>query len=107
MSASSETNKLDLADQKEIEAIWKEVNAKVLELAGGDPKKLQGSLSIDDVLHYIDDVQKVDEEKEEEYGAFKGTVELTLQCIGTVGGIVTDGVANVGNSKAHKSVIES
>ncbi|KAI1189668.1 hypothetical protein F5B17DRAFT_390131 [Nemania serpens] len=95
MNTSPEPNKLDLADQKEIEAIWKEVHAKVLELAGGDPRKVQGSLSIDDVLNYIDDVQKADEEKEEEYSAFKSTVELTLRCIGTVGGIVTDGVANV------------
>ncbi|KAI1153321.1 hypothetical protein F4825DRAFT_415644 [Nemania diffusa] len=95
MSASSEPAKIDLADQKEIEAIWKEVNAKVLELAGGDPKKVNQTLSIDDVLHYIDRVQKVDEAKAEEYGAFKNVVSQTLQFIGVVGGIVTDGVASV------------
>ncbi|KAI1129707.1 hypothetical protein F5Y10DRAFT_237803 [Nemania abortiva] len=95
MSASSEPGKIDLADQKEIEAIWKEVNAKVLELAGGDPKKAQRTLSIDDVLNYIDHVQKVDEAKAEKYGAFKNIVSQTLQCIGVVGGIVTEGVATV------------
>ncbi|KAJ8126198.1 hypothetical protein O1611_g7440 [Lasiodiplodia mahajangana] len=95
MSASSEPSKIDLADQKEIEAIWKEVHAKVLELAGGDPKKVQHTLSIDDVLSYIDRVQKADQAKAEEYGAFKNIVSQTLQCIGIVGGLVTDGVATV------------
>ncbi|KAI0203625.1 hypothetical protein F4808DRAFT_417300 [Astrocystis sublimbata] len=95
MSAGSESSKVDLADQKEIEAIWKEVNAKVLELAGGDPKKVKNSLTIDDVLKYIDSVQKTDAAKSEEYGTFKTIVTTTLQCIGTVGGIVTDGVSNV------------
>ncbi|KAI8955339.1 hypothetical protein F4801DRAFT_528896 [Xylaria longipes] len=95
MSAGSESSKMDLADQKEIEAIWREVNAKVLELAGGDPRKVQETLSIDDVLKYIDGVQKADSAKSEEYSTFKNIVATTLQCIGTVGGIVTDGVSNV------------
>ncbi|KAI0102249.1 hypothetical protein GGR51DRAFT_292783 [Nemania sp. FL0031] len=95
MSASSEPGKVDLADQKEIEAIWKEVHAKVLELAGGDPKKVQHTMSIDDVLGYIDRVQKKDAAKAEEYGAFKNIVSQTLQCIGVVGGLVTDGVSTV------------
>ncbi|KAI0451336.1 hypothetical protein F5B21DRAFT_516841 [Xylaria acuta] len=95
MSAGSESSKIDLADQKEIEAIWKEVHAKVLELAGGDPRKVQETLTIDDVLKYIDGVQKADEARSEEYSTFKSLVGTTLQCIGTVGGIVTDGVSNV------------
>ncbi|KAJ8120703.1 hypothetical protein ONZ43_g2657 [Nemania bipapillata] len=95
MSASAEPAKIDLADQKEIEAIWKEVNAKVLELAGGDPKKVKQTLTIDDVLNYIDRVQKVDEAKAEEYAVFKNVVSQTLQFIGVVGGIITDGVASV------------
>lgn len=97
MSAGSESSKVDLADQKEIEAIWKEVNAKVLELAGGDPRKVRETLTIDDVLKYIDGVQKADEAKSEQYSKFKTIVGATLQCIGTVGGIVTDGVSNVCN----------
>ncbi|KAI1757896.1 hypothetical protein F4782DRAFT_475563 [Xylaria castorea] len=95
MSAGSESSKIDLADQKEIEAIWKEVHAKVLELAGGDPRKVRETLTIDDVLKYIDGVQKADDAKSEEYSVFKSLVGTTLQCIGTVGGIVTDGVSNV------------
>ncbi|KAI0407243.1 hypothetical protein F4802DRAFT_46589 [Xylaria palmicola] len=89
MSAGS----IDLADQKEIEAIWKEVNAKVLELAGG--QNLKESLTIDEVLGYIDSVQKADAKKSAEYGKFKAIVGTTLQCIGTVGGIISDGVSSV------------
>ncbi|KAI1814233.1 hypothetical protein GGS20DRAFT_429972 [Poronia punctata] len=96
LSAGSESSgKMDAADQKEIEAIWSEVHAKVVELAGGDPKKVRQSLSIEDVLGYIDKVQKVDAEKAEEYGTFKNIVSKTLQCISTVGGIVADGVSDV------------
>ncbi|KAJ3571506.1 hypothetical protein NPX13_g5354 [Xylaria arbuscula] len=92
---STDSTKIDLADQKEIEAIWKEVHAKVIELAGGDPKKVQQTLTIDDVLNYVDRVQKADEKKSEKYGEFKNIMGKTLQCIGTIGGIVTDGVSNI------------
>ncbi|TGJ85004.1 hypothetical protein E0Z10_g3730 [Xylaria hypoxylon] len=95
ISTNSDSSKIDLADQKEIEAIWKEVHAKVIELAGGDPKKVQQSLTIEDVLGYIDRSQKADAEKAEEYGEFKNIVGQTLQCISTIGGIVTDGMSNV------------
>jgi hypothetical protein len=98
LSAGSDpSSKMDVADQKEIEAIWKEVHAKVVELAGGDPKRIRQSLSIDDVLGYIDNVQKADSQKAEEYGTFKNIVSKTLQCINTVGGIVADGASTVGN----------
>jgi len=96
-AGSDSSSKMDAADQKEIEAIWKEVHTKVVELAGGDPKKIRQSLSIDDVLGYIDNVQKVDSQKAEEYGTFKDIISKTLQCISTVGGIVVDGASTVGN----------
>ncbi|RWA09240.1 hypothetical protein EKO27_g5854 [Xylaria grammica] len=95
MSVNSDSPKIDLADQKEIEAIWKEVNAKVIELAGGDPRKVQQSLTIDDVLKCIDGAQKADAQESEEYGQFKNIVGQTLQCIGVIGGIVTDAASNV------------
>ncbi len=88
---------IDLADQKEIEAIWKEVHAKVIELAGGDPKKVHETLSIEDVLKYVDSVQKADEEKSEEHGEFKKIIGITLQSIATIGGVVTELVSDVGN----------
>ncbi|KAI3321313.1 hypothetical protein HD806DRAFT_503713 [Xylariaceae sp. AK1471] len=95
LNTSSEPGKMDSADQKEIEAIWKEVHAKVIELAGGDPKKVRQTLSIEDVLGYIDGAQKTDMKKSEEHAAFKHTVAMTLQCISTVGGIVACGASTV------------
>ncbi|OTA62308.1 hypothetical protein K449DRAFT_395053 [Hypoxylon sp. EC38] len=96
LSTSSTAEKAaDLSDQKEIEAIWKEVHNKVIELAGGDPKRVQTTLDIDSVLQYIDNVQQSDKKKSEKFGLFKSIVSRTLQCINTVGGIVADGASNV------------
>ncbi|KAF2972637.1 hypothetical protein GQX73_g913 [Xylaria multiplex] len=95
ISVNSDSAKVDLADQKEIEAIWKEVHAKVIELAGGDPRKVNQLLTIDDVLRYIDSAQKAEAQKAEEYGQFKNIVGQTLQCISTIGGIVADGMSDV------------
>ncbi|KAI1356061.1 hypothetical protein F5Y01DRAFT_310246 [Xylaria sp. FL0043] len=95
ISTTSDSAKIDLADQKEIEAIWKEVHAKVIELAGGDPRKVQHTLTIDDVLNYVDRSQKAEEKQSEKYGQFKNIMGKTLQCISTIGGIVTDGMSNV------------
>lgn len=93
--SNSDSSKMDSADQKEIEAIWKEVHAKVVELAGGDAKLVRQTLSIDDVLGFIDNVQKNDKIKAEEHGTFKNIVAKTLQCINTVGGIVANAASNV------------
>ncbi|CAJ2505515.1 Uu.00g129090.m01.CDS01 [Anthostomella pinea] len=95
LSTGSTTSKADLTAEREIEAIWSEVHNKVIELAGGDPKKVQTTLDIDAVLRYIDNVSEKDKKQAEKYGTFKNAVTKTLQCISTVGGIVTDGVSNV------------
>ncbi|KAI8631164.1 hypothetical protein F5Y19DRAFT_425266 [Xylariaceae sp. FL1651] len=94
LSTSSDSSRLDLADQREIEATWKEVHAKVIELAGGDPSRVRQTLTIDEVLNYIDSVQKTETKKAEEHGTFKNVVSKTLQCINTIGGIVADGASN-------------
>ncbi|KAI1799920.1 hypothetical protein F4811DRAFT_69805 [Daldinia bambusicola] len=85
----------DISEQKEIEAIWKDVYRKVVELAGGDPKRVQSTLDISAVLKYVDDVQASSKKKSEKYGTFKTVVNKTLQCINHVGGIVTSGVSTV------------
>ncbi|KAI0887806.1 uncharacterized protein GGS22DRAFT_154345 [Annulohypoxylon maeteangense] len=95
LSTSSTSEKaVEQAEQKEIEATWKEVQNKVIELAGGDPKKVQ-TLDINSVLKYIDSVQASDKKKSEKFGAFKSVVNKTLQCINTVGGIVAEGASTV------------
>ncbi|KAI0839945.1 hypothetical protein F5Y06DRAFT_18863 [Hypoxylon sp. FL0890] len=96
LSTSSTAEKaVDLSEQKEIDAIWKEVHNKVVELAGGDPKRVQTTLDINSVLQYIDKVQQTDKKKSEKFGLFKSVVNRTLQCINTVGGIVADGASTV------------
>ncbi|KAK6957134.1 hypothetical protein Daesc_002419 [Daldinia eschscholtzii] len=85
----------DISEQKEIEAIWKDVYNKVVELAGGDPRRVQRTLDINSVLRYVDDVQASSKKKSEKYGTFKTIVNKTLQCINTVGGIVADGASTV------------
>ncbi|KAI2608023.1 hypothetical protein GGR54DRAFT_393194 [Hypoxylon sp. NC1633] len=85
----------DISEQREIEAVWKEVHLKVVELAGGDPKRVQSTLDINSVLKYIDNVQASDKKKSEEFGTFKRIVNRTLQCINTVGGIVAAGASEV------------
>ncbi|KAI1100326.1 hypothetical protein F4804DRAFT_348596 [Jackrogersella minutella] len=94
-SGSTNEKGSDVSDQKEIDAIWKEVHSKVVELAGGDPKKVQTTLDINAVLLYIDNVQNSNKKKSEKFGAFKHVVGRTLQCINTVGGIVAEGASTV------------
>ncbi|KAI1498298.1 hypothetical protein F5X99DRAFT_334647 [Biscogniauxia marginata] len=95
LSAGSTVSKADLVEQREVEAIWRDVQNKVIELAGGDPKKLLTELNIDSVLKYIDEIQASDKKKAEKYGWFKDTVRKTLRCINTVGGIVAENVSNI------------
>ncbi|XXG96062.1 hypothetical protein Hte_002339 [Hypoxylon texense] len=85
----------ELSEQMEIDAIWREVNNKVVELAGGDPSKVQKTLDINAVLRYVDNVQASDKKKSEKFGTFKSIVNRTLQCINTVGGIVAEGASTV------------
>ncbi|KAI1338801.1 hypothetical protein F5Y15DRAFT_385383 [Xylariaceae sp. FL0016] len=95
LSTASSSNKADLAAQREIEAIWAEVHIKVIELGGGDPKNIKTRLDINGVLGEIDRVQDTNKKKSEKHSQFKTIVNRTLQCISTIGGIVTDGVSNV------------
>ncbi|KAH9907606.1 hypothetical protein F4778DRAFT_548298 [Xylariomycetidae sp. FL2044] len=94
-TGSATGSKMDPSDQKEIDAIWKEVHSKVIELAGGDPKKAEKMLDINSVLGYIDQVHNQDKKKAEKFGTFKMIVSRTLQCINHVGGIVASGVSSV------------
>ncbi|KAI1649310.1 uncharacterized protein F4817DRAFT_33587 [Daldinia loculata] len=96
LSISSPIEKAaDISEQKEIDTIWKEVYNKVVELAGGDPRRVQGTLDINAVLKYVDDVQASSKKKSEKFGTFRNIVNRTLQCINTVGGIVADGASTV------------
>ncbi|KAF7552379.1 hypothetical protein G7Z17_g4331 [Cylindrodendrum hubeiense] len=77
---------------EEINRTWKEVEDRVLQMAGGDRSKIK-QLGIDNVLQYLDQAQSKDKKEAEKYGAVRNIFNRTLQCIQTVGGIVADGAS--------------
>lgn len=81
--------------QREIEAIWLQVQSKVVELAGGDTTKLQMQLGIDEVLQFVEDAQDASAKKSDKYKKFRYALNRTLRCIQTVGGIIVNGVSKV------------
>ncbi|KAF4453134.1 hypothetical protein F53441_4131 [Fusarium austroafricanum] len=80
---------------EEVARIWKEVEARVVQMAGGDPSKIKKNLDMNDVLGYLDQAQSKDKKSAEKYGTVKNIFNRTLQCIQTVGGIVADGASYV------------
>jgi hypothetical protein len=84
-----------LSDNDEIVQTWKQVEDRVLEMAGGDRAKVKQGLSIDSVLGYLDNMQADDKKAAEKHGNIKKIFSQTLQCIQTVGGIVADAASNV------------
>ncbi|KAH7176995.1 hypothetical protein EDB81DRAFT_51645 [Dactylonectria macrodidyma] len=93
MSAGPASRLPDSAQQKELDLIWEQVQAKVIELAGGDPKKIRRHLGISNVIEQIDSYN--DKKNPESTSRLKSAVDKTLQCIQTIGGIVTQGVSAV------------
>ncbi|KAK8006923.1 hypothetical protein PG989_000913 [Apiospora arundinis] len=83
------------AAQKEIDAIWAQVQDRVLQLAARQKTQVRKNISINDVLRYVDEVQHSEKDKSEKFGWFKTAVGNTLQCIQTIGGIVSSGASQV------------
>ncbi|KAI0450203.1 hypothetical protein F5B21DRAFT_491620 [Xylaria acuta] len=79
----------------EITQIWKQVEDRVLQMAGGDNTRIQQSLSIEQVLQYLDNAQADDKKTAEKHGSLKKVLNHTLSVIETVGGIVADGASMV------------
>lgn len=88
---------LDATTNKEIAAIWAQVQARVVQLAGGDPKNIKPNLTIDAVLARLDQAQDAREQsrKDKVYSAVRSTFNTTLQFVKTVGGIVAQGTSEV------------
>ena len=91
---------LDATTNKEISAIWAQVQARVVQLAGGDPKNIKSNLTIDAVLARLDEAQDAREQsrKDKVYSAVRSTFNTTLQFVKTVGGIVAQGTSEVSYS---------
>ncbi|RYP58600.1 hypothetical protein DL769_008887 [Monosporascus sp. CRB-8-3] len=95
-SGSPHTPKAVSPEQREIEAIWRQVHEKVVELAGSDPTfQIQKTLDIDGVLRRLDSLQEAGNKQPDKFGWLKHAVRRTLQCIQTIGGMVVDGVSQV------------
>ncbi|KAL5003715.1 hypothetical protein BDV10DRAFT_2038 [Aspergillus recurvatus] len=76
----------------EIVDIWAQVQARVVQLAGGDSSKIQANLSIEDVLSHLDKAQDLSSKKD---SSIRSAFERTLQFIDKVGGIVAGGTSEV------------
>lgn len=98
-ASNSIPTSLDAAANKEISAIWAQVQARIIQLAGGDTKKIKTNLSIDGVLARLDLAQEAREEssasKSKVYSTIRATFNTTLQVIQTVGEIVSQGASEV------------
>ncbi|PLB40922.1 uncharacterized protein BDW47DRAFT_134139 [Aspergillus candidus] len=83
----------------EITAIWSQVQARVVQLGGGDVANLKPDLDIESVLSLLDRAQQREEEKEEGSGegrrAVRVAFDTTLRFVETVGGLVAVGAADV------------
>ncbi|KAL4881043.1 hypothetical protein BJY04DRAFT_227961 [Aspergillus karnatakaensis] len=78
--------------KSEIVEIWSQVQARVVQLAGGDASKIQANLGIEGVLSYLDKAQDATSGTD---SSVRGAFEKTLQFIDTVGGIVAGGAGEV------------
>ncbi|KAL3477766.1 hypothetical protein BJX99DRAFT_225700 [Aspergillus californicus] len=76
----------------EIVDIWSQVQARVIQLAGGDSSSIQPNLSITDVLSLLDKAQDQFTKKD---SSVRNAFENTLQFIEVVGGIVAGGAGEV------------
>ncbi|RYP75899.1 hypothetical protein DL771_002163 [Monosporascus sp. 5C6A] len=95
-SGSPHTPKAVSPEQREIEAIWRQVHEKVVQLAGSDPAfQIQKTLDIDGVLRRLDSLQEAGNKHPDKFSWLKHAVRRTLECIQTVGGMVIDGVSEV------------
>ncbi|KAG4274657.1 hypothetical protein FPRO04_09021 [Fusarium proliferatum] len=97
MSASSgvSTGVFGTNFDDEVSQIWKQVEIRVVQMAGGDSSKIKPNLDINSVLQHLDQSQSGDKKASEKYGTVKNIFNRTLQCIQTVGGIVADGASYV------------
>ncbi|CAH0021655.1 unnamed protein product [Clonostachys rhizophaga] len=86
---------IDSEISREIGQVWKQVESRVLQMAGGDESMLEKDLTIESVISSLNQTQASNKKEAEKYGQVRNVFQRTLQCIQTVGGIVTTGVSTV------------
>ncbi|KAF7596498.1 hypothetical protein BBP40_001370 [Aspergillus hancockii] len=77
---------LDPATNKELSGIWARVQSRVLELAGGDRRRIR-PLDVNGVLSHLDQAQKTDKVSSRKVQVVRDTFNTALQLIQTVGSI--------------------
>jgi fungal STAND N-terminal Goodbye domain len=82
-------------ENDDILVTWNQVQTRIIQLTGGDPKNVRDNLSIDDVLNSLDHAQKSDKKAAAKYGEIKKVFNNSLKCIQTVGDIVANGASQV------------
>ncbi|CAH0047109.1 unnamed protein product [Clonostachys solani] len=86
---------LDSEVSQEIGQVWKQVENRVLQMAGGNELMLQKDLDIESLISSLNQTQASNKKEAEKYDQVRNVFQRTLQCIQTVGGIVTTGVSTV------------
>ena len=85
---------LDAAANKEVTAVWLQVQEKVRQLAVSEDKEVNNGLEIGDVIANLESSQEK-EEKSPAAQVVKTMFGRTMGLIKTVGGIVADGASTV------------
>lgn len=95
-AGSPNTPKATSPEQRDIEAIWRQVHEKVIQLAGSDPQfKIEKTLDIDGVLRRLNALEQAGKKEPDKFSWFKHMIRRTLQCIQTIGGMVAEGASTV------------
>ncbi|KAI1743057.1 hypothetical protein F4680DRAFT_391582 [Xylaria scruposa] len=94
-TVAAESTGFSVNGNDEVTQIWKQVEDRVLLMAGGDNTRIQQSLSIEQVLSYLENAQDNDKKAAEKHSSLKRVLNDTLAVIETVGGIVADGASTV------------
>lgn len=105
--SSTRSSSLDpqtIAIKDEIATIWAQVQARVVQLAGGDPSQVQPNLNVDGVLSLLDKAQDAAAPKD---SPVRSAFNTTLQFIDTVGSVIAGGAAEVGAPYLESSYITS
>lgn len=91
-----------LADNKEIQQIWAEIQEKVASLAQRDGRSVNTGMEIGDVMGTLESTEHPDVEPGKS-DAVKKVFGNTLKVIQTVGGFVADGASQVRDTTPHRS----
>lgn len=62
----------------EVSQIWKQVEIRVVQMAGGDSSKIKSNLDIHSVLQHLEQSQSKDKKASEKYGTVKNIFNRTL-----------------------------